>query len=203
MFLACMNLLTPSAKKFAENVTHGPWAPYEFPANLTGSVDEGKPALGEVAERLKAVTFVAGSDYPGGSNPPLSANSYHALPVVPSRSGRERFSAVPRERFIGSWKLESFLFRLGDAPVYPAGQDARGILMYHENGTMAAQIMRLDRPLIASGDQKQATDAEARAGFEGYLAYFGRYTVDSRRKCGIAAWQAVNTAVRLRSRTVR
>jgi hypothetical protein len=83
-----------------------------------------------------------------------------------------------KERFIGAWELESFVFRMGATPVYPAGNNAVGLLIYHADGSMAAQIMRVDRPPIEAGDQQRATDSEARAAFEGYLAYYGPYSID-------------------------
>ena len=40
------------------------------------------------------------------------------------------------------------------------------------------QLMASDRPLFALGDRLGGSDAEVRAAFEGYHAYFGRYSVD-------------------------
>ena len=37
--------------------------------------------------------------------------------------------------------------------------------------------MRVDRPAFASSDPGSVTDTELRAAFEGYVSYFGTYTV--------------------------
>jgi hypothetical protein len=39
--------------------------------------------------------------------------------------------------------------------------------------------MRVDRPTFASDDWGSGTDAEVRAAFEGYVSYFGTYTIDT------------------------
>ncbi len=52
------------------------------------------------------------------------------------------------------------------------------MLIYDASEHVPAQMMRAGRPRFGSGDQLKGTDAEVRAAFEGYLAYFGEYTVD-------------------------
>ena len=44
---------------------------------------------------------------------------------------------------------------------------------------MSAMLMKPDRPLFASQDLCRGTDAEVRAAFDGFIAYFGTYTVDA------------------------
>lgn len=84
-----------------------------------------------------------------------------------------------QKRLVGVWRLISFELKIsGGQVVYPVGRDSRGMLVYDEQGNMAAQIMRVDRPLVTSGDQLRGTDAEVRAAFQGYLAYYGTYEVD-------------------------
>ncbi len=43
---------------------------------------------------------------------------------------------------------------------------------------MSAQLMNPDRPRFASGDRLRGSDAEVRAATDGYIAYYGTYTVD-------------------------
>lgn len=82
------------------------------------------------------------------------------------------------ERLVGVWRLLSFELKISTGEVvYPVGRDTRGMLVYDEHGNMAAQIMRVDRPVLASNDQLRGSDAEVRAAFEGYLAYYGSYEV--------------------------
>lgn len=88
-----------------------------------------------------------------------------------------------KDQFVGTWALVSQEFRDADGQVvYPAGNDAVGVIMYDSAGSMAVQIMRLDRPLFASGDILDGTPAEIRAAYQGYNAYFGTYTVDEDRR---------------------
>jgi hypothetical protein len=84
-----------------------------------------------------------------------------------------------KEDFVGTWHLVSSEFRRADGAVtYPIGKDAVGLLIYTAKGYMAAQLMQTDRPAFASGDRLQGTPEELKATFEGYVAYFGPYTVD-------------------------
>ena len=45
--------------------------------------------------------------------------------------------------------------------------------------TCLSEIMREGRPAFVSNDFARGTDTEARAALEGYVAYFGTYTMDS------------------------
>jgi hypothetical protein len=44
---------------------------------------------------------------------------------------------------------------------------------------MSVMMMRLGRPPFASGDLRRGTDAEVRVAFDGFISYFGTYTIDS------------------------
>lgn len=88
-----------------------------------------------------------------------------------------------KDQFVGTWALVSQEYRDGSGQVvYPAGREAAGVIMYDAAGSMAVQIMRVDRPLFASGDVLDGTDAEIRAAYQGYNAYFGTYTVDEAQR---------------------
>ncbi len=74
----------------------------------------------------------------------------------------------PRKSIVGAWRLvHSVEYGPGGTPHYPFGQDAVGFIMYSESGVMAVQIARRER---ANAAQRPAGD---------YLAYFGRYEVDT------------------------
>ena len=77
----------------------------------------------------------------------------------------------PRKAIVGAWRLvHSVEYGPGGAPHYPFGQDAVGYLIYSESGVMAVQITRRER----------AEDSERPSGGRSdYLAYFGRYEVDT------------------------
>ena len=84
------------------------------------------------------------------------------------------------DQFVGNWKLVSFEFQHPDGrKTAPYGDKATGMISYDATGHMWVQIMRADRPLFASGDRYNGTQAEIRPAFEGYLGYWGRYTVDN------------------------
>ena len=83
---------------------------------------------------------------------------------------------------VGTWRLVSLEVRDSAGGVsHPMGDAAAGHLIYDASGQTSAHLMRPDRPRFASGDRARGTDAETRAAFVGYLAYFGRYTVDPAR----------------------
>lgn len=86
------------------------------------------------------------------------------------------------ERFRGAWTLVSYEQRKpGAAVTYPMGKDALGRLAYDADGRMAAQLTRRDRPKFSAGSRSAGTIEEVRAAFEGFLAYYGPYTIDEKQ----------------------
>ncbi len=84
---------------------------------------------------------------------------------------------------IGSWKLVSYEDRdSSGVSVYPYGKAPAGLLIYDATGHMAIQIMATPPPDVASDDWDRFTVNEKVALWDGYIAYFGRYEVDSERK---------------------
>jgi lipocalin-like protein len=82
--------------------------------------------------------------------------------------------------FVGTWRLVSYESRDSAGAVqYPFGQGVVGQLSYDAGGKMSAMLMKPDRPLFASQDLRRGTDVEVRAAFDGFIAYFGTYTVDA------------------------
>ena len=80
------------------------------------------------------------------------------------------------DEFVGAWKLISFERRTAAGEVtYPMGQNPVGRITYDALGRMSAQLMRPDRPHF----QNSAGSAEEKvAAFDGYVAYYGTYTVN-------------------------
>ncbi len=69
---------------------------------------------------------------------------------------------------------------------YPLGRDAEGLIVYSREGFFSGQMMQKDRPKFAQARQSAAqkdfgTDAEVRAAFNGYGAYWCTYDVDEAR----------------------
>jgi hypothetical protein len=82
-------------------------------------------------------------------------------------------------RFVGAWRLLSCEARDSNGQVqYPYGERATGQLFYDAAGNMAAQLMRADRVRFTVPDPALGTDAEVRDAFNGYVAYFGTYSID-------------------------
>lgn len=82
-------------------------------------------------------------------------------------------------RFVGAWRLLSCEARDSSGQVqYPFGERATGQLFYDAVGNMSAQLMRTDRARFAARDPALGTDAEVRDAFDGYVAYFGTYSID-------------------------
>ena len=80
---------------------------------------------------------------------------------------------------VGAWRLVSYESRDNTGAVhYPFGQGAIGRLLYDAHGNVSAMLMKSDRPPFASQDPLRGTDAEVRAAFHGFSAYFGTYSVN-------------------------
>ena len=82
-------------------------------------------------------------------------------------------------RFIGAWRLLSCETRNASGQTgSPSANRPAGQLLYDAAGNMSAQLMRTDRARFAARIPLLATDAEVRVAFDGYIAYFGTYSVD-------------------------
>ena len=82
-------------------------------------------------------------------------------------------------RLVGTWSLARYEARVGDQPpTLPFGPHAAGRLMYDGLGHMAVQLLVPDRPLFASPDWTEGTPTEIETAFEGFVAYYGDYTLD-------------------------
>ena len=82
-------------------------------------------------------------------------------------------------RFIGAWRLLACETRNSRGEVqFPFGEKPTGQLFYDASGNMSAQLMKTDRARFASRDPGRGTDAEVRDAFDGYIAYFGTYSID-------------------------
>lgn len=83
-------------------------------------------------------------------------------------------------RFVGMWKLIASEFRKDSGEVYyPLGRKASGLLIYTADGTMAAQLMRAERPSFPDGDLSRGSAEDIRRTLIGYTAYFGTFSIDA------------------------
>lgn len=82
-------------------------------------------------------------------------------------------------KLVGSWKLISFHSKDSSGQTaYSFGKDAKGRLIYEPDGRMAVQLMNPNRPRFRSDDPTVTSEAEVRAAFDGYTAYYGTYSVN-------------------------
>ena len=84
------------------------------------------------------------------------------------------------DRLVGTWRLARFVDTAANGKVtYPFGEHPSGYFVYDPTGHLSVQIMRMPpRPTFAAGDDDKGTDAEVRAAYDGYAAYYGTYRVD-------------------------
>lgn len=89
---------------------------------------------------------------------------------------------MAKNLFVGTWELLSSEIRLANgAVIHPLGESSQGLLILDEHGTLAAQLMRPDRPKFAGGDLLGGSPAEMEAAYKGYVAFYGRYEIDEAR----------------------
>lgn len=77
--------------------------------------------------------------------------------------------------FVGTWLLMSQRTHFPDGRIEPSrGDTPRGMLVYDAAGNMSVQLMRTDQDAGRFHDLRDVETA-----LDGYLGYFGRYTVDA------------------------
>jgi hypothetical protein len=92
-------------------------------------------------------------------------------------SSAQKFATrKPADEFIGAWKLVSYERRTAAGDLeYPMGAHPVGRIAYDPLGRMSAQLMRADRPHFQSSP---GSAEEKIAAYDGYVAYYGSYTVN-------------------------
>ena len=74
---------------------------------------------------------------------------------------------------VGAWRLvHSVIIDVNGKKEYPFGEDAHGYICYSDTGIMAVQISRRTRAEVKDPEQLK----------HDYLAYFGRYEIDTGRQ---------------------
>lgn len=88
-------------------------------------------------------------------------------------------SKLLSEKIVGAWELvEQVSYKSNGEKHYPLGKDAKGFIMYTNDGYMSAHLMALNRPKYSTGEPYKGTIEEMAAAAEGYMAYAGIYEVD-------------------------
>ena len=99
--------------------------------------------------------------------------------LIAGQSIAAQSPAVPANaRFVGTWRLISRTVIHDGKPVKDVvlGDHPIGYIMYDANGHMAVQIMRTDR--TGNMDCSNVPPASSPSACDGYIAYFGTYTLD-------------------------
>jgi hypothetical protein len=97
--------------------------------------------------------------------------------------GEPKPAVPPLSGLVGTWRFESYEDRdAAGTTVRPYGVAPAGLLIYDATGHMAVQIMKTPPPDVASDDWERFTVPEKVALYEGYVAYFGRFEVDTARR---------------------
>ncbi|MFA5368326.1 MAG: lipocalin-like domain-containing protein [Dehalococcoidia bacterium] len=81
-----------------------------------------------------------------------------------------------KKEFIGTWKLKSYEVRWASGKVtHTFGENPQGLLIYTENGYMAANMMSANRANFEARDIRLGTTEEKAHAAETYVSYSGRY----------------------------
>jgi Lipocalin-like domain len=77
------------------------------------------------------------------------------------------------QKIVGAWRLVHSIILTADGKKdYPFGEDAIGCIHYGDTGVMAVQICRKSRAQVKDLARLK----------QDYLAYFGRYEIDRKRR---------------------
>ena len=79
----------------------------------------------------------------------------------------------------GTWYLERWEIAYDDGrpPTLPFGEGATGMLVYTEDGSMAACIARAGRARFAAESPRAAPEAARAAAFDSFFAYAGAWSL--------------------------
>ncbi len=91
-----------------------------------------------------------------------------------------RVAAQQTATVIGAWRLVSFEQPDSNGRIRPVwGAKPLGLVIYQEDGTMAAQLFDERRPPLQAAGERTSSEAAKAAAFVGLSAYYGTYTIDS------------------------
>ena len=85
---------------------------------------------------------------------------------------------MKQKSFIGTWTLLKFTLKQADGKIsYPYGENPIGQLLYDGNGNMMVEIMKPDIKKFESPNPLQGTPEEISSAYNGFIAYYGTYTI--------------------------
>jgi len=81
-----------------------------------------------------------------------------------------------REQLLGSWHLTRWDYTVdGEFRGFPMGEDAKGQIIYADDGHMSAILMLAERPRSEATQFHQASPAEREIAALGYVSYGGSW----------------------------
>jgi hypothetical protein len=109
------------------------------------------------------------------------ANTTDIIRLEGGPTGRQRRTKPVKDQFVGTWKLVATEYRdeAGNR-IYPYGEGSSGRIIYDARGYLSVHVVRAGQPRFASDALFGSTPQEAKEAFDGYIGYFGSYTVDER-----------------------
>ncbi len=85
------------------------------------------------------------------------------------------------KKFVGVWSLVSVENVSADSSrSYPYGETPVGLLIFGKEGDYAIQILKAERPKVASNNKNTATPEENKALVQGTNSHFGTYSIDEK-----------------------
>lgn len=80
---------------------------------------------------------------------------------------------------LGGWQLLSWRIEYQDGRIsYPFGEDAKGQLIYTNDGSMSATVCAAERPPLSNQNVRNVPLAEQANAFRSYFHYAGRWRID-------------------------
>lgn len=88
---------------------------------------------------------------------------------------------TPQEEIAGTWSVVSEYVEQNGHKTELFGKNPNGIITFDLSGYFVGLIQADQLPKISSNNRMEATDFENRSILKGSLAYFGKYTVNSKK----------------------
>lgn len=87
-------------------------------------------------------------------------------------------STTESNKFIGSWRLISWVASTENGEVFPFGDNPYGVLIYQPNGYMTVSLMKEGRSRISGNDPLSSTTSDMVYAFQSFFSYSGLYTIN-------------------------
>jgi hypothetical protein len=107
----------------------------------------------------------------------ISAITALGLVLLPGSAPAQQKSL--KEQLVGTWKVVSWdQVRPDGSKLQRFGANPNGVHVFDANGRYVVMFARPDLPKFTARDPMKTTPEENKAVMEGFIAYYGTYTVD-------------------------